>query len=262
MGTPSKSTDDNKDKGAAAGEDGGANGAGAGENNGPPVEVDWIVNPKTFLLVTNSVIPSKEAYKGDAPFALGDKVSPTFGIGPMAVTSSDIFSRHTVSISRWSDAEENKEGRFVSVDDDFNLKAVTKNVPIALWGESLTPSMNGPAFVSDTLSGFEVRPHAQPAPGVTDYIKRSALQFETQPVERAYKWESFRPFVARSFGEADESGEEEQRRAAVLDTINADATAASRARLLGALGVTDGVELAGYGSDDFLIPPQIEAADS
>ena len=111
-------------------------------------------------------------------------------------------------------------------------------------------------------STFTGAPPSLPAPGVTADIKRSLLQYEAQPVANAYKWETFLPFVAQDFGGAGEKGAEDGRRAAVLESINADATAAHRARLLGALGVAGAVSLSGYGAEDFLIPPQIEAANS
>jgi hypothetical protein len=37
-----------------------------------------------------------------------------------------------------------------------------KKVPVALWGESLTPSLNGNQFIENTLSGLEIKPKKQP----------------------------------------------------------------------------------------------------
>lgn len=248
-GAPAKNADDNKGDGGDV-KDGGA-------KDGDAVKIDWIINPKTFVLVTNSVIPSKDAYAGDQPFTLGDDVQTTFGIGPMAVTSGGVFSRHTVCVKRMS-----AEGEFDDpADADFKLTPIKKNVPVALWGESLTPALNGPAFIRDTLAGFEVRPTKEPTPGATEDIKRSLLQYETEPVADAYQWVAFLPFVAQDFG-ADEEAAEEKRSQAVLESINDGATADARRRLLGALGVADPVELSGYTAEDFLIPPQIEAVSS
>ena len=215
--------------------------------------IDWYINPKGFLLVTNSVIPSKEAYKRDEAADTG-KANKTVGVAPMALTSAHFSSRHTVSFSR-----RNSQGVFEAADADFDLKPVLKDVPVALWGESLTPSLNGPAFVKDALAGFEVSARAAPTPGATADIERSALQYETEKVADAFAWESFRAFTPKTYGGADEEAEEAARLADIVATIN-DGGALARARLLKALGVTDAVDLAGYAADGFIIPPQVEAA--
>ncbi|HWS88870.1 MAG TPA: DUF6603 domain-containing protein [Pyrinomonadaceae bacterium] len=248
-----------EEEGAASAD--GQQGEGTDAVQGDDIKVDWYVNPKSFLLVTNSVIPSKEAYKANfekpeerTAADLG-AANTTVGVAPMALKTGDFSSSHTVSFGR-----RNGEEGWDDVGADFDLKPVLKDVPVALWGETLTPSLNGPAFVKGALAGFEVRAHKAPDPGVTADIERKVLQYETETVADAFAWESFRAFEAKTYGGADEEAEEAARSADILATINADATVAARARLLGALGVGDPVELTGYGSDGFIIPPQVEAA--
>jgi hypothetical protein len=247
------------DEGTAATEGGTSDGTDAGQ--GDDIKVDWYINPKSFLLVTNSVIPSKEAYKGNlvnpevkTAADLGG-ANKAVGVAPVALTAADFSSSHTVSFGR-----QNEEGGFDDVGPDFDLTPVLKDVPVALWGETLTPSLNGPAFVKGALAGFEVRAHGAPAPGVTADIERKVLQYETEKVADAFAWEGFRDFEAKTYGGADEEAEEAARGADIVATINADGTAAARARLLDALGITDAVELTGYAADGFIIPPQVEAA--
>ncbi len=67
----------------------------------------WVVNPKTFSLVSNSVIPIKHAWRhaqNDANVLdgrLADKDAETeFGIGSMAVASTDLDTRLTITIHR------------------------------------------------------------------------------------------------------------------------------------------------------------------
>jgi hypothetical protein len=232
-------------------------------SKGDDIAVDWYINPKNFLLVTNSVIPSTAAYRGNIEggsekktAADTGKATTAVGVAPMALTAAEFFSSHTVSFGRWDDL---KKG-FDDARADFDLKPVLKDVPVALWGQTLTPSLNGPAFVKDALAGFEVRAHPPKAPEVTAYIERKALQYETEKVADAFAWEGFRDFRPKTYGGKNEEEEAKTRAADIVATVNADKPAAARARLLAALGVNDAVELAGYGADGFIIPPQVEAA--
>lgn len=214
--------------------------------------IDWVINPKTFVLVTNSVIPSKTALKGGAPFAVAGNETG-FGIGPMAVTADNFSSSHAVTIGRRREGGGAEE--YESIEADFEFRPVLKNVPVGLWGETLTPDMNGPGFVRDTLAGFELRPAARPAAGATADIARSALQFENEDAPTVYIWGAHSPFVASPLDDA-------ARRGSIADTIKSDATNAKRAPLLTALGFAAGVDLSKYDGGAFIIAPQIETLES
>jgi len=114
----------------------------------------WVVNPKTFTLVSNSVIPSTEAYAGAAAIA-GAGGGATLGLAPMAVSS--YVARHTIRITKGGSPYE----------DRFDFVPVRKKVPAAMWGRSFAPSLNGASFVEDALAGFEIRPRARPRAGET-----------------------------------------------------------------------------------------------
>jgi hypothetical protein len=218
------------------------------DDNSSSTPVDWVINPKNFSLVTNSVIPSKQAFQGTQQVALTEDVNGAFGIGSMAVSASEFSSKQTISITRYDDLA----GKDEHVEDDFDFIPVLKKVPVGLWGQTLTPPLNGQAFVEQTLAGFEIRPKNQPAPGMTASVQRSYLQFDTTPVPDAYAWESQAPFVATEL-------DREQAIEVISDSLSNDATIAAREELLNALGVSALINLSGAAATAFLIQPQIEA---
>jgi len=111
------------------------------------------INPKDFCLVANSVIPIKTCNVN----LNTQEINTQFGIGSMAVTASELISELTITI--------NKNGTTLNsteFDEDFACTPLFKKVPVALWGESLTPSLNGNQFIENTLSGLEIKPKKQP----------------------------------------------------------------------------------------------------
>ena len=146
-----------------------------------------IINSKHFCLVTDSRIPSTTATTAtqNASKNLDVKdVTTTFGIASMDVASVT-SSTHSITIMRGNAA----------VGDEFEYRALGKNVPTALWGHSLTPQIHGPQFVDNALCGFEIRPRKPEDGDVTPPIDRSKLvihdpapqQCRWQPVENAFR---------------------------------------------------------------------------
>jgi hypothetical protein len=201
----------------------------------------WVVNPKAFSFVVNSAIPVKEAKKGAAQIPLGG-ASTSFGVGSMDIEAANLATRQTITITR--------NGK--PVEGDFLFAPVFKNVPAAMWGASLTPSLNGPQFVPGTLAGFEIGPALRPPASETADIDRSNLQFTEQSISGAYQWQG-----ASSFTASQQS--DEQRRQAIKDSIASSNTAAARSQILKAMGVTDEVDAAATIADAFLVAPQIGA---
>ena len=109
-----------------------------------------VINPKHLCLVTNSVIPATDAEHET-------KVSnfQKFGIGSMDVKFNELTSTITITIT--------KDGNHV--EEDFAYIPILKKAPTGLWGESLTPDLNGKQFIENTLSGFEIKPKKQHQPG-------------------------------------------------------------------------------------------------
>ncbi len=202
-------------------------------------DAGWVVNPKEFTLVTNSVIPSTEAYSG-ATAMVGAGGGAALGIAPMSVAS--YVARQTVKIL--------KNGR--PYEDHFDFVPVRKKVPAAMWGRSFSPSLNGAAFVEGALAGFEIRPKARPQAGATAAIDPGVLQYSSETVADAFKWESFAEFVPAAAGDA-------ERRRDIKVTLAEPMTAAARGHLLGAFGLQTTVTITAAAADALLAAPSFGA---
>ncbi len=249
-----------------------------------------VMNPKNLVLVTNTVVPSSGAqintsalavsqvsYLDDGtrvsllPFSAtstqGDLVQTTQpgaktkatgapAIGPVGVQVSEFSSVHTITITR----------NGLHVERDFAYTPVLKNVPTALWGQYarqgpylLPPDLNGQRFISDALSGFEIRPAVQATPGETAPVDPGKLQYDPENIQAAYEWEQ-NPvtFQAETL---DEAGRRQRISSSIVDT----ATVAVRQQLCQALGISpDTINLdqtiAGEVASAFLFAPQVEKA--
>lgn len=208
-----------------------------------------IINPKHFSLVTNSAIPSKDAYKQKASSEgkiKVDKINTTFGIASMAVQSGDLITKHIITITR--------NGQ--NVEKEFQYIPILKKVPTGLWGpppsndKPLTPSVNGQQFIENVLSGFEIKPDKTHDPGQTQAVDRVNLQYEPEPAANRYSWETQIPFQA-------DSSEDSDRRDRIRATLTKNS---KRENLLKSLGFDPDrdVDLNEAIANDFIIPPQIK----
>ncbi len=201
----------------------------------------WIVNPKDFCLVTNSVIPSKSASADSLTLPKG---ATDFGVGPMEVSSDNLDTSHTIKVSRI--VNNGKE----PASNEFVFNPILKKVPAGLWGKSLTPSLNGQSFVDGALSGFEIRPKNPPAPGHTSEIARANLTEAAQEVPNAYGWEPFKPFTAQQ-------ADDEARREAIRAGLAQPGTVSARNRLLNDLGIAGEMTPPPAIASVFTVPPQV-----
>ena len=201
----------------------------------------WIVNPKDFCLVTNSVIPSKSASAGSIQLQKG---STDFGVGPMGISTDSLDTSHTIEVSRI--VNNVKE----PASDEFVFNQILKKVPAGLWGKSLTPSLNGQAFIDSALSGFEIKPKNPPAPGHTSDIDRANLAETAREVPNAYKWEPFKPFIATL-------ADDDARRETISAGLAQPGTISARNRLLNDLGIAGDTPPASSIAFAFTIPPQV-----
>jgi hypothetical protein len=212
--------------------------------------IDWVVNPKELSLVTNSVIPAKEAIYPDQSQINDSSHQTTFGIGSMAVTSDNLTTKQTITITRGGESVEDE-----SVEDEFAYTPILKKAPAGLWGQSLTPRLNGPRFIDDTLAGFEITPQAAPTPGQTDDIEVSQLQYSTESVA-GYNWEIIKSFEASKEDDA-------QRTDTIRNTLVETTTVAARNDLLAALKLPDSeINVTVSTADNFLIAPEIETVSA
>jgi hypothetical protein len=211
-----------------------------------------IINPKDFCLVTNSVIPAKNAVyqhqqSESSPTLVitTDGANLEFGIGSMAVTSQELNSKLTISITR--DRATLTSQEFL---EEFACTPLFKKVPTALWGvwgESLTPDLNSSQFVENTLSGFEIKPKKQPVPGATHAIDRSNLQFSTDSLNNAYQWEPIKTF-----------SEEKDKNKNIQNTILDNSVKKAREDLFKSLNLDiETIDISETIADEFLVSPKV-----
>ncbi|MGK7880324.1 MAG: DUF6603 domain-containing protein [Crocosphaera sp.] len=219
-----------------------------------------VINPKHLCLVINSVIPIKNAEKSTSgPIVIEqddtkDQPNTKFGIGSMEVLSDDLNSSIIITIT--------KDGKNNHVEEEFTYRPILKKAPTALWGEFLTPELNGKQFIENTLSGFEIKPKKQHEPVEPHAIDRQNLKFTTESVNDAYQWENIQPFIADT---------QKATKKTINDTIIAKSD--NRNNLLRNLGITSSeiekIKLSQLIDNDidnddndllngFLIPPTIE----
>jgi len=204
----------------------------------------WMVSPKDFCLMTDSMIPSKEVFAGNNQLQFPAPLATDFGIGSMEVAPANLSAKHKVSINRIVNNAP------APAETDFDFVPIKKKVPAGLWGKTLTPSLNGQGFIDGALSGVEIRPKNPPAPGVTSDIERANLQYDPTNIQDAYYWEPFKAFNA-----APES--DDARRELIRAGIMRGDTVAARNRLLQELGLSVSLTLSEAAADAFAVPPQV-----
>jgi hypothetical protein len=158
----------------------------------------WIMNPKEFVLVTNSAIPLTEAkevlvIQGKStsnPIAFTLKTD--LAVRPVAVEKMQ--SMHQITIT--------KEGEKGVESVPFAYTPVLKAVPAALWGapqftdqakkDFLKPPdiHDDKVLIEEALAGFEIRPlNPTEQPGATEPFEPRL--YETELIPDAFEWEDW-----------------------------------------------------------------------
>lgn len=197
--------------------------------DGEPDSEIWVVNPKTFELVTDSFIPCKEVYRGtehiDANALQAAGFGTDFAIKPMGVTTESLQTSHKVTIMH-NDQD--------VLADKFILDPVGKKSPTGVWGQPRLdgnklkpPGVNDAQFIDNTCTGFRVAPVIPDSGADTKDIDVKELQYDAEINGVHY----ILPDI-EGFG-ADSSLDDETRFDRISNTID---TNAERDALLGALG--------------------------
>jgi hypothetical protein len=203
-----------------------------------------MINPHELVLATDSLIPSKNALRGEAKHDTALPVTGatlSVGVGPMG--QKDVDATHRILITYGGDP----------ADDWFEYRPATKSLPFALWGGVLRPALNNPQLVADMLTGYEIRPKAPLEPSDPPTILRSALQSATPLfTERdAFGWSALAPFVPQS------PSSEVERERLIDQTIDTEQVRTRRTAIAGALIADAALDLAGFDAGEFLIIPQV-----
>jgi hypothetical protein len=172
----------------------------------------------------------------------------------MGVSDGDLETTHNIQITR-NGTEVNKT--------EFHFEAATQQIPTGLWGDAkvknttsgerlLPPETNEQQFLDNTLSGFRIVPGKPPAPGNTESIEVTKLQYDIEPTKNPYAWKNIPAFSATSVADAN-------RRTTIKNSI-ASTSNNQRNQLLQSLGFTptQDVQLTNSIADAFVIAPQVK----
>ena len=139
---------------------------------GNPAEIDWIVNPEKFEIVTASKIPCSEAYleqnvpgrpKDSKPLG-GSTISKQFGVTPCGIDNGSLTSTHTI---RWNTDDGGPVIWTCPKDKDHILPAVTSRLPRAAWFKDAATDVTKPPSVEminkervtdELTTGFRLKP--------------------------------------------------------------------------------------------------------
>jgi hypothetical protein len=231
-------------------------------------EVSFVVNPKEFELVVNSVIPSKQAsYNNESLSGDTQGANTKFGIRSMGIKNDQLETTYKIDITRRGKGESNRTQ--VNVEkDQFDFFPVTQDVPSGLWGDAnvkeatirgqkserlLPPEPNDEQFVKNTLSGFRIVPKSKGDECSTNEINIALLQHDTTAIDDVYGWQKIPSFSSISDKEPDRTKE-------ITNNIVSANTRNSRKQILESLGfgIDDNVQLAESVANSFVIAPQVE----
>ncbi|MFF3869733.1 DUF6603 domain-containing protein [Micromonospora sp. NPDC001898] len=198
-------------------------------------DVDWVLSPRKFTLVTDSVVPAK-TYDVGAGRIDGAVPAATFGIAPMDVPATQFGSTHAVTITRDGSTD---------VTNLFAFEPVSKRVPRALWGESVTTRADPDPLIADSLAGFAITPIAPVLPAVDppQSIPDSQAGYSMEQIDQAFDLvdeKVFRP--------ATEQGR---------DAVDRALGSTKRDTLLADLGVDEQITVGGRTAAAFLVVPLV-----
>ena len=192
----------------------------------------WIINPKQFHLVADSVLPIT------ATTINGKSYGTPVGIAPMGVKTGQITTTYKITISG------------AGSNANFAFQPLKKAVPAALWGDNLQPDINGKRTIPDLLTGFEITPAEPVHAPKTHPIDKKNLAFDTQDRNSAYEFVAPKTFATAA----------KQTKQAVNKSINRKTTVDRRNKMLKSLGFHTPMletELGPNPADLLLAAPQI-----
>src|SRR5689334_7962284 len=112
----------------------------------------------------------------------------------MQLSNAQIISKLHIKIQYTDDSVQSK-----SVESKFDIRPLPKNVPTALWGDQLKPSLQGEQMIPHLLTGYEIRakrPTEAPQSAPIDY-KTFQEGASLQEVTGAFSWSQLVPFMPK-----------------------------------------------------------------
>lgn len=224
---------------------------GLEKKDGPGSAAHPVVSPKGFTLSFNSAIPLKTAsLKADgdaAATALGGGATG-WGVGPMGLAAAEVASDVAITLT-------NLDGHPVHA-SQLLVVPTAKAVPVALWGQAVSPALNGSPLIEGAVCGFDICGVA-PTPGQTAAINHEKLELELEDMpSTAWRWASAPASGATAAEQQLNAPTNETARRDYLRT-HLEADQAARSELLRQLGFTTPVFPDQSLAQAFVIAPQL-----
>ncbi|MCB9272916.1 MAG: hypothetical protein H6564_02685 [Lewinellaceae bacterium] len=145
----------------------------------------WVINPKTFTMNTDSVLPIEQGMYDDQAGLqpLFRSRNTQFGISPMGLGASKVQTRASLAV--FNNSNDDQQGY-------FRMRPIFKAVPRALWGTTLSAGLNKEKeLVHNVLTGFTLiaRPPAE-APDEMAWAYKEGLAFNAAVEEGSdFEWQ-------------------------------------------------------------------------
>lgn len=154
------------------------------EENGKEARVEevWVVNPKEFLLVTDSPIPTKRADILGQNIKNQDEGEPDkLGIATMMVAPTGLSTIQSVEIIKGND----------NYTEEFIYGELRKSYPSALWGfygSRLKPDKNDKKrVITEVLSGVTIKPKPPAQPKFMGFLDQDEFKFQTLTIGQSFQ---------------------------------------------------------------------------
>lgn len=198
----------------------------------------YTVDPRSFSLTATSAIPANATNE------------PAFGVAPMGVKPGDVASSFTLTI-----VQVNEDGTQENYATEFDITAIESNLPRALWGEDIKPTLNDDALIDNLLTGYRIAASVSPLqPDTTPTIDADDLESDTFKTRPALQ--TMQPFQPETLAP-------QAARDAITNTINNTTVSDTRNTILSDfLGDTPDIDLNGFNASTFIRPPAVEDVES
>ncbi|RTQ50298.1 hypothetical protein EJV47_11785 [Hymenobacter gummosus] len=224
------------------------------KKDGDGADAHPVVNPKDMVLGFNSLVPLKSAKQQTAAQTTADLslngAATNWGVGPMGLPAVLVGSEAVVTVKRGNDY----------VTEGLRLEPVTKGVPVGLWGQSVSPAINGARLIDGAACGFTISCSPPKEPAETAFIDRAELELEPEDISSpAWQWSTMPAFNATAAEQQFNAPSQETARRDYLRT-HLETLQAGRAELLRQLGFTAPIFPDKSLADAFVVAPQFAEA--
>lgn len=157
--------------------------------------IDWLIKPENFNLLTNSSIPSKNASFNNKDQKIKSDVrwNENFGVAPVDIKPEEIETVHKIILAKF---DENQH-TFIEYSDESSLEItpIIRKMPAALWGIKLQQELNDDRLIDNALVGFNII-SKKPIAEKTLPVNLQKLLFNPQTLN--FNWQRILDFPEKS----------------------------------------------------------------